>query len=248
MRPDGSAIGAAFFQQSCFATYALVRATNCVRLADDIPPEIAAPLGCSIQTGAGAVFQQLGAKAGRALIVIGAGAVGLAAVMAGRIMGCCPIVVVEPQAGRRELALELGAAHGLDGAAEDWPQAIRELTGGGASAALDTAGLQETFEGALGALHPGGTLGVLTLPGEFDEPVRHPGGMDFLAKSIVGVVEGDGIPAEILPRLIEHYRSGDLPLASLIKTYRFADIAAAFDDAATGASIKPVLTFKDEHS
>jgi aryl-alcohol dehydrogenase len=246
-RRDGSAVGGAFFQQSCFATFALATVRNCVRIPDWLSPQLAAPFGCGIQTGAGAVFNQLGALCQRPLFVIGAGAVGCAAIMAGRIMGCAPIITVELQAERRALALSLGATHVLDGAASDWPTTVIGLTHGGATAALDTAGTSATFAGALAALHSGGTLGVLTLPGGFEDRIEHPGGLDFLTKRIVGVIEGDGVPNEFLPRLIAYHRSGDLPVERLIRHYRFGDIAAAFADAAGGRAIKPVLTFGDEH-
>ncbi len=247
-RPDGTPVAAGFFQQSSFATHALATARNCVPVPEDTPLVFAAPMGCSIQTGAGAVFGQIGAKPRRPLLVIGAGAVGLAAVMAGRIVGCAPIIVVELREDRRALARELGATHAIDGADGDWPGRVREIAGGGASAALDSAGLQSTFEGALAALHPGGTLGVVNLPGGFADPVRHPGGMDFLTKSIVGVVEGDAVPARLLPRLMAHFKAGELPVDRLVKTYRFADIAQAFSDAAARTVIKPVLTFEEEHA
>ncbi len=246
-RPDGSLVGAAFFQQSCFATHALATERNCIRIPDWLDTSIAAPFGCGIQTGAGAVFNQLGAREGRPLLVVGAGAVGQAAIMAGRIVGCAPIVVVEPVAERRKMALSIGAHHALDGAHEHWPQRVVELTGGGANAALDTAGNQTTFEGSLKVLRSGGTLGVLTLPGGFDDPIPHPGGFDFLSKSIVGVIEGDSVPAQFLPRLIAYHEAGYLPVDRLITRYPFADIARAFKDAGNGLVIKPVLTFEDEH-
>lgn len=247
-RPDGTPVAAGFFQQSSFATHALATARNCVAIPEAIAFAPAAPLGCSIQTGAGAVFAQIGARAQRPLLVIGAGAVGLAAVMAGRIMGCAPIVVVELRNDRRQLALDLGATHLIDGADENWPVQVREITDGGALAALDSAGLQATFEGALAALRLGGTLGVVNLPGPFGEHVRHPGGMDFLTKSIVGVVEGDSVPGRLLPRLINLFKAGELPIDRIIKPYRFADIARAFSDAAAKTVIKPVLTFEEEHA
>lgn len=247
-RPDGTPVQGAFFQQSCFATHALATERNCVKLPDWLDAPIAAPFGCGIQTGAGAVFNQLGALPGRPLLVIGAGAVGCAAIMAGRIMGCDPVIVVEPLAARRDLARALGAGHAFDGAEPDWPARVIELTAGGATAALDTAGKQATFEAALAALHSGGTLGVLTLPGAFEEPVPHPGGIDFLTKRIVGVIEGDGVPETFLPRLFAYHGGGDLPVDRLIATYPFAEIARAFADAASGAVIKPVLTFEEDYS
>ncbi|MEM6909613.1 MAG: NAD(P)-dependent alcohol dehydrogenase [Pseudomonadota bacterium] len=247
-RPDGSAVSAAFFQQSSFATHALATVRNCVKVPDGFSMPVAAPLGCGIQTGAGAVMNQLAARAGRPLLVIGAGAVGLAAIMAGRIIGCDPILCVELNAARRDMALSVGATHALDGADADWPDQVRAITQGGATAALDSAGTHTTFRGALGALHPGGRLGVLTLPGGFDETIEHPGGIDFMTKTIVGIIEGDAVPSAFIPRLMEQHLAGDLPVDQLITRYRFADIQSAFADAATGKVIKPVLTFEDEQA
>lgn len=246
-RQDGTEIRGAFFQQSSFATHALTTEQNLVRIPEGLDMETAAPLGCSIQTGAGAVFNQLGAKEGRPLLVIGAGAVGLAAIMAGRIIRCAPIICVELHEARRELALSLGATHAIDGANADWVEQVRAITQGGATAALDTAGTQATFEGALAALHSGGTLGVLTLPGEYGAPVQHPGGMDFMTKTIVGVVEGDASPQTFLRLLIAYHAAGDLPVDRLIQTYPFEEIDQAYADVASGQAIKAVMTFEDKH-
>jgi len=245
-RPDGTPVAGAFFQQSSFATHALATMRNCVKVPDGFPMPIAAPLGCGIQTGAGAVANQLAARPGRPLLVIGAGAVGLAAIMAGRVIGCDPIVCVELSAGRREMALSIGATHTLDGADESWPDQVRVITQGGATAALDSAGTHATFRGALSAVHPGGRLGVLTLPGSFGETIEHPGGLDFMTKTIVGIIEGDAVPNAFIPHLMDQHLAGDLPIDRLITPYRFADIAKAFEDAAKGLVIKPVLTFEDE--
>ncbi|MEM7688776.1 MAG: NAD(P)-dependent alcohol dehydrogenase [Pseudomonadota bacterium] len=246
-RPDGSAVAGAFFQQSSFATHALATVRNCVAVPEEVPMRVAAPLGCGIQTGAGAVMNQLAARLGRPLLVVGAGAVGLAAIMAGRVIGCDPIVCVELSDRRREMALSFGASHVVDGADTDWPETVRAITGGGVTAALDSAGTQATFRGSLAALHAGGRLGVVTLPGHFDAPIEHPGGMDFMTKTIVGVVEGDAVPGAFLPRLMDLHLAGDLPVDQMVTTYRFADIAKAFEDAGNSAVIKPVLTFEDEH-
>ncbi|XUU60527.1 NAD(P)-dependent alcohol dehydrogenase [Erythrobacter sp. HA6-11] len=247
-REDGSEVGGAFFQQSCFATYALATERNLVRIPDGLDMVTAAPLGCGIQTGAGAVFNQIGALPDRPLLVVGAGAVGAAAIMAGKIIGCDPIIAIELNAERRTLARQLGASHVIDGSNEDWVEAVQALTHGGVTAALDTAGTQATFEACIAALHSGGTLGVLTLPGEFDAPISHPGGLDFMTKSIVGIIEGDAVPSKFLPLLTAYLASGDMPIDRLIKTYRFEDIAEAFADAASGKVIKPVLTFEGMHT
>jgi len=84
------------FGQSSFATHALTYEQNVVKIPDDIPFEIAAPMGCGVQTGAGAIMNSLDCEAGTSLVVAGCGVVGLSAVMAGKIRGCDPIAVIEP--------------------------------------------------------------------------------------------------------------------------------------------------------
>ena len=62
-------------------------------------------------------------------------------------------------------------------------------------------------------------------------------------ETVRGVIEGDAVPQELIPRLIALYREGRLPMEKLIRTYEFEQIDAAFADAADGSAIKPVLTF-----
>ena len=242
-RPDGSKVGGSFFQQSSFATYALVTPRNCVKIPKDIDFVTAAPFGCGVQTGAGAVFNQLDVRKGDPLVVIGCGGVGLSAVMAGKILGCSPVIAVDLELERCQLAMELGATNSIAGAVDNLAERIKELTGGGAAAVLDAAATQFTFEQSILALRPGGTLGVVDLPGAFDQPVSHPGGMPFMTTKMVGIVEGDSNPQEFLPFLFDHYLNGNLPVDRLIETFPFERIGDAFDAVENQRAIKPVLTF-----
>jgi aryl-alcohol dehydrogenase len=241
--PDGSTIGGAFFQQSSFATHALVTERNLVAIPDALNFVRAAPLGCGVQTGAGSVFNCLGAKEGRPLVIIGCGAVGLSAVMAGKLIGAEPIIAIDLVAERLAMAQEMGAHAIIDGKSTAIAAQVHALTKGGATAVLDTAGSQQTFETALACLHSGGTLGVLTLPGAFDAPVPHPGGLAFMTTSVVGIIEGDSQPDILIPRLIDEHLAGRLPHDRMIETFAFEDIASAFAASQSGSVIKPVLTF-----
>ncbi len=242
-RADGTPISAEFFQQSSFATHAIVTERNCVKIPDDLDFAIAAPLGCGIQTGAGAVLNNFAAEADKPLLVIGCGAVGLSAVMAARIAGSHPIIAVDMIEERLELARSLGAQHALTGDEPDLLETIRELTGGGMAYALDCAGKQQTFELGINSLSPGGKMGVVTVPGQFGEPVSHPGGLPFMTTTMIGIVEGDSNPETFIPWLIEQQQSGAMPYERLIKRYPFDDISDAFADCANGTAIKPVLVF-----
>jgi len=241
--PDGTPISSAFFQQSSFATHALITQRNAVKIPGDLDFVTAAPLGCGIQTGAGAVMNNFAAKPGRPLLVIGCGAVGLSAIMAGKIAGCAPIIAIDIVAERLDMASDMGADNILAGDDAGLAEKIAELSGG-ISYALDTAGRQETFELALASLHPGGSIGVLTIPGAFDQPVPHPGGIAFMTTNMLGIIEGDSVPDIFIPWLIEQRTAGALPYDRMIETFAFEDIADALKAQELGKVIKPVLVFE----
>lgn len=239
---DGAAVSSNFFGQSSFATHALAYERNVVKLPDDIPFELAAPLGCGIQTGAGGVMLALAAKAGSAILVTGGGAVGLAAVMGAKIQGCATIIVLEPHAGRRQLALELGATHALDPAGEALPTAVRAIVPMGVDYAFDTTGRSDVLSAIMGCLAPKGVLGVVGIP---QPGTGLPGDMSAVltfGQTVRGIIEGDSDPDEFLPRLIDAWRAGNLPLERLVKTYPFEAINDAIEAQHHGDCVKVVLT------
>lgn len=238
LRLDGVPITGGFFGQSSFATYAIAGSRNAVTLPAGIDPALAAPLGCSVQTGAGAVLNVLAPTAGDALVVFGAGAVGLSAVMGARIAGVRTIIAVDPIAARRELAADLGATHTVDPVGTDAPAAVLELTGG-VAAAIDTTARPDVVSAAVGVLRSRGTLALLGLGAPTAElPVAL-----IMAKglSVRGVVEGDSDPHVFIPQLAELHRDGELPLDKLVTRFGFDDFGRAWSAAKAAEVIKPVL-------
>lgn len=240
----GEKVHGQFFGQSSFSTLAIARAVNTVKVDKSLPLASLAPLGCGVQTGAGAVMNSLKVRAGRSLLVFGCGAVGLSAVMAAKIVGASPIVVVEPNAARRALALELGATHALDPKGQDdLVGALREAGGGGFDYALDTSGIPAVMKSAVDVLFPNGMLGLIGIP-----PPEAPMPMSIMDLYMRGlgvkcVVEGDADPQTFIPQLIELYRAGKLPVDRLIKQFPFERINEAFGAAMDGSVIKPVVVF-----
>lgn len=239
LRVDGVPIRGGFFGQSSFATHALARSANAIPLRDAIDPALAAPLGCSVQTGVGTVLNALAAGADDALVVFGAGGVGLSAVMGGRIAGCRTVVAVDPVAERRSLATTLGATAVLDPADGDVVAAVVEATGGGATLAIDTTAVPDVITGACAALRAQGTLALVGL-GALTAPL--PVGL-IMARGLRlrGVVEGDSDPHAFIPRLADLVRSGDLPLGEMVTRFDFDRFDAAWDAAKSGTAVKPVL-------
>lgn len=238
---DGAAVTAGFFGQSSFATHSLVDVRNVVVVDPDLDLTMAAPLGCGIQTGAGAVLNVLRPAAESTVLVVGAGSVGLAAVMAAKVAGARVVIAVDPVATRRQLALEIGATHVVDPGDGDVVAAVIELTGSGASHAIDTTGSPQVIAQAMRALAPLGTLVVVGL-GQ-DELTLSVQDVLNHGKTLRGCIEGDANPQQFIPQLISLYRQGRFPMDKLIGRYAFEQINEAVSDSASGATVKPVLVF-----
>jgi aryl-alcohol dehydrogenase len=237
LRLDGQPITGGFFGQSSFATYAIARSRNAVTVPGGIDAALAAPLGCSVQTGAGAVLNVLTPAADDAVVVFGAGAVGLSAVMGARIARCRTIIAVDPIAARRDLAAALGATHTFDPGA-DVAAEILALTGG-AAGVVDTTARPDVIAAAVGLLRSRGTLALLGLGAPMAElPVAL-----IMAKgiSVRGVVEGDSDPHVFIPYLADLYVRGELPLDKLVTTFPFDDFSRVWTAAKAAEVIKPVL-------
>ncbi|MEU6134866.1 alcohol dehydrogenase catalytic domain-containing protein [Nocardioides sp. NPDC047086] len=235
-RPDGSAtvtvdgrpVFASFFGQSSFASHALVAADACVPVGE-AAPEVAAPLGCGLLTGAGAVLNVLRPGAGDRLLVVGAGGVGAAAVLAARSEGV-EVVVVEPLASRRELVASFGAKA---------CESLDELADPGISHALDTSGRPEIVDRVLGLLDPLGTLAVVGLgPARAEIDVRR---LMLRGLTLRGCVEGDAVPRELVPELLRRHAAGTLPLDRLVTTFPLSEWDEAVAAQRAGRVLKPVM-------
>ncbi|MER5636763.1 NAD(P)-dependent alcohol dehydrogenase [Kitasatospora sp. NPDC002227] len=231
-----------FFGQSSFASHALASERNAVPVPDGLPPELLAPLGCGVQTGAGAVLNVLRPAPGDTLVVFGAGGVGLAAVLAARLTPAARVIAVDLQPARLALARELGADEVVDAGAADPVAAVRQLTGGrGAECALETSGSVAALRQAVGSLAVGGSCGVVGAPPAGSEVALDVPALLGRAPRILGINQGGSVPQSFLPALAGLVRSGRLPLERLVRTYAFAEIERAAAAAACGEVVKPVL-------
>ncbi len=247
-RPDGSCthqqqgkpITGAFFYQSSFATYALTHVRNVVKVANDLPLEVLAPLGCGIQTGAGAVFNCLRPQAGSSIAIFGAGAVGLSAVMAAAVAGCAVIIVVDVLESRLVLARELGATCVVNAKNADAVAAVREASGGGVDSAVEATGIPAVMTQAFDSLNGTGTVVVLGVA-----PAGATVSVDASSllggKKLRGAIEGESIPEVFIPQLIALWKAGKFPFDRLAKFYSFDQINEAAHDSERGLAIKPII-------
>ena len=229
-----------FFGQSSFANFAIANQRSVVVVPKDAPLELLGPLGCGFQTGAGAVLNALKVEVGDSLAVFGSGSVGLAAIMAAKAAGASTIIAVDIVESRLDLARELGATHVIDGRG-NVAAAIAAVAPGGVRCSFDTTGIADVIRTAVLALATGGVCALVTAshPAMRIELDSH----DFLfrRKSVISVLGGNSVPRILIPILVEMHRNGNFPLDRLVQFYGMHQINEAFEDAASGRVIKPVI-------
>jgi Zn-dependent alcohol dehydrogenase len=164
--------------------------------------------------------------------------------MGARAVGAGPVLVIEPHASRRAMALELGAAHAVDpSATTDLLGTLRELSGGGVTHAIDTTGKPAVVAVAGELVQFNGMVGLLGVPPvDATLPLNM---MSLLARGAGAkyIVEGDADPQQFIPQMIEWYRDGRFPVDRLVRRFPLEQVNEAMAASARGEVIKPVLFF-----
>jgi aryl-alcohol dehydrogenase len=247
-RPDGTmtlrkgdqAIHGSFFNQSSFADFALANERNAVKVPEDVPLEILGPLGCGVQTGAGAVMNTFHPKPGSSIAIFGVGNVGLSAILGAVVCGCTTIIAVARRPESLKTAESFGATHTINLTETDPVEAIRDITGGGVDFSLECAGNPGVLRQAVDVLPRCGVCGILGVVAPGTEVSLD---MDLLmnGRTVRGIIEGDAIPDLFIPKLIELYKRGQLPFDRMITFYPFDEINRAIEDMEKRRVIKPIL-------
>jgi len=222
---------------SAFASHAVVDRRSAVAVGEDVPAEVAALLGCAVLTGGGAVVNAGRPVAGEAVVVVGLGGIGMAAVLAARALGLGPVYGVDPLATKREKARELGA----DGAWTPQEAVSRGLKG---EVVVEASGNAAGFESAVALTAPGGRTVAVGLPAPTARSALSPLGIVAEAREIVGSYLGSAVPERDVPRFEELWRLGVLPVERLISSVVGLDeINDAMDALAQGRELRQIITF-----
>jgi aryl-alcohol dehydrogenase len=229
-----------FFSQSSFATHLLAGERNVVPVSKEIPLEVVAPLGCGVQTGAGAVMNSLNAEPGSAIAVFGVGTVGMSAILAAMVCGCTKIIAVDIHAERLELARQLGATTVVNASEQDPVSAVKEASGGGVNYSLECVGNPKVFRQAVDVLAMSGVCGLIGVVPKGTEVSLD---MELImnGRRIMGIIEGDAIPDLLIPSLLELYQQGRFPIDKMLTFYTLDEIEQAVEDMEKGTVVKPVL-------
>jgi aryl-alcohol dehydrogenase len=212
-----------------------------VPVAPDAPVAILGPLACGISTGAGAVLNVLRPWAGSSIVVYGAGAVGLSAVMAARLTGATTIIAVDRLASRLSLARELGATETIDvSGGVDPVAAVHEICGGPADFAMDCAGVVAVLQQAAASVGMRGTVALIGgAPAGASFALEHQ--PTLWGKRVVGILGGEGRSVSLIGALIELNRQGRFPYDKLITEFPLDRVNDALAASHAGDVIKPVL-------
>ncbi|WP_199043336.1 zinc-binding dehydrogenase [Glycomyces salinus] len=221
---------------SAFATHAVVSATSVVAIDDDVPPDIAALLGCAVLTGGGAVVNAGRPEPGQTVAVVGLGGVGMAALLVAAALGH-EVVGVDAVRSKLELARSLGAA-----AAYTPDEAA--AAGVRVPVAVEAAGSARAFETAYALTAPGGTTVTVGLPGPDARASIAPLTLTAEARTVIGSYLGSAVPGRDIPRYADLWRAGDLPLDRLVSDrIGLDDLPAALDSLASGEALRQLIVF-----
>jgi alcohol dehydrogenase len=229
---------------SAFAEYAVVSRRSAVKVPDDLPLEEAALFGCAVLTGVGAVINTAQVKAGTTVAVVGLGGVGLASLLGAVACGARIIVAVDLSDEKLALARELGATHTVNAADPKVIDKVKEFTQGGVDYAIEMAGSTRAFETAYRITRRGGTTVTAGLPhpnATWPMPATH---LVAEERTIKGSYIGTCVPSRDLPRYIDLYKRGKLPVNKLMSgRMKLDQINEGFDLLHEGKAVRQVVTF-----
>jgi alcohol dehydrogenase len=227
---------------SAFAEHAIVVRQSLIKVDDDLPFDEAAVFGCAVMTGVGAVTNTVQPHRGASIAVIGLGGVGLAALLGTRLSEVGIVIACDLSADKLALARELGATHTVNAGDPTALEQIKDLTRGGVHYAFEMAGSVKAMELAYFATRRGGT----TVTAGLSNPkhlfsIPHVG-IVAEERTIKGSYLGSCDPARDIPRYIDLYRAGRLPVDRLLSERIALDqLNEGFDRLAEGRTVRQIV-------
>lgn len=220
---------------SGFATHAVVNRASAVPVPDDVPPDVAALLGCAVLTGGGAVLNVGHPRPGQSVAVVGLGGVGMAAVITALTYDGVHVIGVD------RLPEKLLAARSL-GAHETYTP--EQAAGVKADVVVEAVGHPLALETSIGLTAPGGRTVTVGLPRPDARISLSPLGFVAEGRSLIGSYLGSAVPSRDIPRFVALWQSGRLPVQSLVSsTIGLDDINEAMDHLADGTAVRQLIRF-----
>jgi len=225
-----------------FAEYSVIPEEALVKIDKSVPFEHAALFGCGVVTGVGSVINTAQAKPGQFIAVVGLGGVGLSAVLAALAIGSGKVLALDLSEEKLAFARELGVHHALNAGDADVQAQIAALTGGGVHIAIETAGSNRALQMAYDITRRGGTTVTAGMPGPGAEITLSHLKIAAEERSIKGSYMGSCVAKRDIPRYLNMFQNGSLPVDKLMsRLIGFDDLNAAMDRLADAKTVREVL-------
>ena len=225
-----------------FAEYSVIPEEALVKIDKSVPFEHAALFGCGVVTGVGSVINTAQAKPGQFIAVVGLGGVGLSAVLAALAIGSGKVLALDLSKEKLAFARELGVHHALNAGDADVQAQIAALTGGGVHIAIETAGSNRALQMAYDITRRGGTTVTAGMPGPEAEITLSHLKIAAEERSIKGSYMGSCVAKRDIPRYLNMFQNGSLPVDKLMsRLIGFDDLNAAMDRLADAKTVREVL-------
>lgn len=229
---------------AAFSQYTVAAQESLVKIEKDIPLDKAALFGCAILTGVGAVINTAKVSPGESVVIFGLGGVGLSTVMGAKLAGAYPVIAVDTQPAKFELARRLGADYTVNALETDPVKAVRQLSGGGTDYAFEAVGNAKVMAQAYDSTQRGGTTVCIGLAHPGQQLSIQASSLPYMEKTLMGSFMGSAVPRRDIPRLINLYMHGKLPVDELVSQHlALEEINAGFDRLAEGATVRQIITF-----
>lgn len=219
---------------SGFATHAVVDRRSVVPVDAGVPAVVASLLGCAVLTGGGAVLNAGRPRAGQTVAIVGMGGVGMAAMLTALAHEDVRVIAVDRLPDKLALARDLGAH------ATYTPDEVTEK----AEVVIEAVGHAGALEGAIGLTAPGGRTITVGLPAPDARISLSPLSLVAEGRTLIGSYLGSAVPARDIPRFVDLWRAGKLPVERLVSaTLTLDEINSGMDELADGRAVRQIIEF-----
>ena len=216
-----------------------------VKIDATVPLDEAALFGCAVLTGVGAVVNTAKVSVGASVAVVGLGGVGLAALIGAKAAGARQIIAVDLADDKLRQATALGATHVVNAGQPDAHEQIRSLSSGGVEFAFEFAGSIRALELAYRITRRGGCTVTAGLPPSTAMLPLPAVSLVAEERTLKGSYIGTCVPSRDIPRYIDLYQQGRLPVNKLLTgRLKLDDINHGFDLLHEGKAIRQVVVFE----
>jgi alcohol dehydrogenase len=227
---------------SAFAHHCVVNRGSVVKIDTELPWDEAAIFGCAVLTGVGAALNTAQVFPGARVAVVGLGGVGLNALFGAKVAGASQIIAIDVHDDKLELAKTFGATDVVNAKDEQAVQKVKALTNGGVDFGFEMAGSVQAMELAYRVTRRGGTTVTAGLPHPDARWQLQHVNLTAEERTVKGSYVGSCVPSRDMPRYIDLYRKGMLPVNKLMSSHlRLDQINEGFDALAGGHTVRQIV-------